>query len=125
MGTHGLNEVQLFCEVFISGNLFLLSVADEDDKKKWRRQKTDIYRRNSLSHNIDIDRWNSFFGVCYNNRWPFVSQFYVKKIIHKRKTAEVVICLSHYLKINIAELPVSSSLPVGIYLPKVNNIGID
>ena len=125
MGTHGLNEVQLFCEVFISGNFFLLSVADEDDKKKWRRQKTDIYRRNSLSHNIDIDRCNSFFGVCYNNRWLFVSQFYVKKIIRKRKTAEVVICLSHYLKINIAELPVSSSLPVGIYLHKVNNIGKD
>ena len=33
MGTHGLNEVQAFCEVFISGNLFLLSVTDEDDKK--------------------------------------------------------------------------------------------
>ena len=93
-------------------------------KKKWRRQKTDTYRRNSLSHNIDIDRWNSFFGVCYNNRWLFVSQFYIKKMIHKRKTAEVVICLSHYLKINIAELPVSSSLPVGIYLLKVN-IGKD
>ena len=39
MGTHGLNEVQLFCEVFISGNLFLLSVADEDDKKKMTQTK--------------------------------------------------------------------------------------
>ena len=62
MGTHGLNEVQSFCEVFISGNLFLLSVADRYDKRM--TQTKDRYLRNDLSIDNNIDRWNGFFR-CY------------------------------------------------------------
>ena len=62
MGTHGLNEVQSFCEVFISGNLFLLSVADRHDKRM--TQTKDRYLRKELSTINNIDRWNGFFR-CY------------------------------------------------------------
>ena len=61
MGTHGLNEVQSFCEVFISGNLFLLSVADRCDEK-WHRQKTDIYGTCFQQSIISIAGM-AFFGV--------------------------------------------------------------
>ena len=67
MGTHGLDEAQSFCEVFISGSMFLLSVADKCDEK-WRRHETDIYGTSSQQAIISIAGMAFWCYFYYNRR---------------------------------------------------------